>query len=47
MKRKLILLLASCSLAVAIIVPVLTIDPAVNNNTQMLVEIMGHGAGGD
>lgn len=47
MKRKFLMLLASCSLAIAIIVPVASIDPPVINSTQMLIQIMGHGAGGD
>lgn len=47
MKRKLIMLLASCSLAIAIIVPVVTVQPVTDGNTQMLIQIMRHGAGGD
>ncbi len=45
MKRKFIILLASFSLAIAIIIPVGTIDSVVNSSTQMLVQTMGHGYG--
>ncbi len=45
MKRKLIMLLASCSLIVAIIIPVGTIDPVANSSTQMMVHTMTHGIG--
>lgn len=46
MKRKIIMLLASCSLAVAIIVPVATAKSVVNVSTLMLIQVMGHGTGG-
>lgn len=46
MKRKLIMLLASCSLAAVIIIPVGTIDSVANSSTQMLIQTMGHGYGG-
>lgn len=46
MKRKLITLLASCSLAIAIIIPVTTAEPVVNESSQMLIQVMGHGTGG-
>lgn len=45
MKRKFIKVLASCSLVIAIIIPVGTIDPVVNSSTQNLVQTMGHGYG--
>lgn len=45
MKRKLIKLLASCSLVVAIIVPAATIVPVENSSTQLLMQTMGHGLG--
>lgn len=45
MKRKLFKLLASCSLAIAIIVPVGTVEPVANISTQILIQTMGHGYG--
>lgn len=44
MKRKLLMLLVSCSLAAVIIIPVETIDPGIESN-QMLIQTMSHGAG--
>lgn len=44
MRRKLIMLLASCSLAVLIILPVGTVDSGVVN-TQVLIQVNSHGAG--
>lgn len=44
MKRKLILLLASCSLAALIFLPVGTIEGGVGS-TQMLIKPLIHGAG--
>jgi hypothetical protein len=46
MKRKLFKLLASCSLAIVIIIPVGTTEPVENISTQTLVQTMGHGFGG-
>lgn len=46
MKRKLFKLLASCSLAIVIIIPVVTVEPGENISTQILVQTMGHGLGG-
>lgn len=45
MKRKFIMLLASCSLAIAIIIPATTAEPIVSGNSLMLIQIMGHGIG--
>ncbi|WP_342421238.1 hypothetical protein [Paenibacillus sp. FSL E2-0178] len=50
MKRKIIKLLAFCSLAVAIIIPVATPEPVengTNGTTQALIQLMGHGVGRD
>lgn len=46
MKRKLFKLLASCSLAIAIIITVGTAEPVANISTQSLIQIMNHGYGG-
>lgn len=46
MKRKFIKLLASCSLAILIIIPVGTTEPVANSSTQALIQTMGHGYGG-
>ena len=44
MKRKLIMLLASCSIAILIIVPIGTIETGVDK-TQSIIQPMIHGAG--
>lgn len=46
MKRKFIILLASFSLAVTIIIPIGTIDSVTDSSTQMMIQTMGHGFGG-
>ncbi len=43
MKRKWIIFVASCSLAVLIILPIVTVNP---DNAQSLIETLGHGLGG-
>jgi hypothetical protein len=43
MKRKILILLASCSLALLIIVPV---ESIVDKPIQQMVQPMGHGGGG-
>lgn len=45
MKRKLFKLLASCSLAIVIIIAVGTTEPVANISTQALIQTMGHGLG--
>lgn len=46
MKRKLFKLLASCSLAIAIIISVGTTEPVANISIQSFIQTMGHGYGG-
>lgn len=46
MKKKLFILLASCSLVATIILPIATGEPLVTASTQMLIQTMGHGTGG-
>lgn len=46
MKKKLIMLLASCSLAIVTFVFAETVKPVEVVNTQMLIQTMGHGTGG-
>lgn len=46
MKRKFIRLLASCSLAIAIIITVGTAEPVANISIQTFIQTMGHGYGG-
>lgn len=46
MKRKFIKLLASCSLAIAIIITVGATEPVANISTQSFIQTMGHGIGG-
>lgn len=43
MKRKWIMYLATCSLALLIILPVVTVNP---DNSQSLIHTLGHGWGG-
>lgn len=45
MKRKFIKLLASCSLAFVIIIPIGTTKTIVNISHQSLIQTMGHGIG--
>ncbi len=46
MVKKIIMLLASCSLAVLIILPNGTVKTVEADISQLLIEPMGHGGGG-
>ena len=47
MKRKILMLLATCSLAIVIIVPVVTVNPVIDSNYSTIFHTNGHGSGGD